>query len=133
MEMLFDTDICIQLLRGDPKVIDKTRKISPSKIAVSVITQFELLYGILRCPPNHQNKEKAKVSKFLEMIQVIPFDDKAANKAAEFRSMLAKSGTPIGPYDLLIAATAETNSLTLITNNQKEFSRITSLESISWA
>ena len=59
-------------------------------------------------------------------------DDLAATKAAEIRANLAALGTPIGPYDLLIAAIAIVNNLTLVTHNTREFERVSELKFEDW-
>jgi len=62
----------------------------------------------------------------------LPFDDAAAGKFGEIRATLARLGTPIGPYDLQIAAIAMVNGLTLVSHNTREFLRVTGLQLVDW-
>lgn len=69
---------------------------------------------------------------FLNQFKSLPFDDNAALRFGEIRAELASKGTPIGPYDLQIAAIALANNLTLVTHNTKEFNRISNLKIEGW-
>ncbi len=62
----------------------------------------------------------------------LPFDDRAAEHFGEIRAALEKSGTPIGPLDLLIASIPRANNLTLVTHNTHEFGRVAGLELNDW-
>lgn len=81
-----------------------------------------------------QNPKKSlkKQNEFFEQFQSLPFDDNAALIFGEVRAELASKGTPIGPYDLQIAAIALANNLTLVTHNTKEFGRIGNLKIEDW-
>ena len=74
----------------------------------------------------------ARQQEFLNLFVSLPLDDIAATKAAEIRTNLAALGTPIGPYDLLIAAIAIVNNLTLVTHNTREFERVSELKFEDW-
>jgi tRNA(fMet)-specific endonuclease VapC len=67
-----------------------------------------------------------------EAVQILPFDNQAAAVAGQLRAELEAQGTPIGPYDILIAATALTNSSPLVTHNRREFERIPQLALVDW-
>jgi len=132
MTFLLDTDICIAALRGVPGVVDAMLKHSPEELAVSSITRYELGTGVAKSAESRRQTELQKVETFLSMVHELIFDTKAANVSAEIRADLERKGTPIGPMDLLIAATALVNNLTLVTANIKEFSRIESLKLETW-
>ncbi|WP_199317370.1 PIN domain-containing protein [Planktothricoides raciborskii] len=74
----------------------------------------------------------SRQQEFLDMFVSLPLDDLAARKAGEIRNNLAALGTPIGPYDLLIAAIAIVNNLTLVTHNTREFDRVSELRVEDW-
>ena len=76
--------------------------------------------------------ERQKVERFLSVIAELPFDRAAAETAARIRADLERKGTPIGPYDLLIAGHALVNNLTVVTNNLGEFQRVTGLKIEAW-
>ena len=92
----------------------------------------ELQYGVCRCAPEYRAANQRMVDELRTNYVSIPFDDAAAIAAAELRALLAATGQPIGPYDLLIAAIARTHGLTLVTNNRSEFERVPGLTLADW-
>ena len=132
MKLLLDTDTCIALLRGHPGAVERAEQTPPDEMAVSSITRYELAYGILRCHPRRVKRESRKLDRFLEMLHEVPFTATTAGQAAHVRHQLASSGTPIGPMDTLIAATALEAGLTLVTGNLGEFSRVDGLSVVNW-
>ena len=129
---LLDTDICIALLRGVPGTIAKVSSCSPDELAVSSVTRYELRFGAMRCAEKHRERELAKVHRLIETLHEIAFDAEAADRAAGIRTELGNAGTPIGPMDLQIAATAMANDLILATGNRKEFERVKGLRLAVW-
>ncbi|MCC5848597.1 MAG: type II toxin-antitoxin system VapC family toxin [Verrucomicrobia bacterium] len=132
MTRLLDTDTCIDILRGVSAAVDTVSRYSPDDLAISSVTRYELLYGVARCPDKRREKETAKVHAFLRILHEIPFDSEAADLAALLRAELTSKGTPIGPMDLLIAATAKANRLILVTGKLRDFERIEALQLESW-
>jgi tRNA(fMet)-specific endonuclease VapC len=130
MTYLLDTDTCIGVLRQKPGMVERLTKIAPVDCAVSMITVYELFCGVekARDPAN----ERQKVERFIAAITTLPFDHEAAETAARIRGELERQGTPIGPYDMLIAGQAVASSLTLVTNNVAEFRRVNGLSVESW-
>jgi tRNA(fMet)-specific endonuclease VapC len=129
---LLDTDTCIHLLRGHEVAVAQAGRHSPANLAVSAITRFELLYGVERCPPAGKQKESSKVRLLLETLVILPFTGETSSYAATIRASLEAAGNPIGPMDLLIAATALENCLLLVTNNLEEFQRVPRLSCLTW-
>lgn len=131
MSYLLDTNACIRYLR-DPKsrigVALAAR--SPSDICMSSVVLSELYRGALRS--RKPAEERQKVDVFVAPFRVFAFDTDAAERHAAIRVDLERRGLLIGPYDLLIAATAASNSLTLVTHNTAEFSRIPNLVIEDW-
>lgn len=132
MKYLLDTDTCIALLRGQEQAVEKAKKVVPDDLAISSITRYELRYGALRCSGKKRSQESLKVTRFLDVLHEIPFTDTTAEGAAEIRYNLESLGHPIGPMDTLIAATAIEAGLTLVTGNQREFSRVKNLRLENW-
>ena len=132
MKYLLDTDTCIALLRGHPEAVAEAMRCRPDDLAVSSITRYELTYGALRCGPRRGKTESGKVDTFLRALHEIPFSDQTAEQAARIRNALESKGNPIGPMDLLIAATAIESGLKLVTGNQREFGRIPHLRLENW-
>ncbi len=131
MKYLLDTNTCIRYLNGSSlAVFQRLDSLAETEICVCSIVKLELRYGALRS--NMIEKTLAKQKEFLDRFVSKPFDDKAHLHAARIRAELAQAGTPIGPYDLLIAAIALANDLILVTHNFREFSRITGLKIEDW-
>ena len=128
---LLDTDSCIYLIKNRPaKVLDQFRRHPPKEVAISTITLFELEYGVAKSAFPQRSEEA--LSRFLQPLTLLPLDRLAAKEAAAIRAELEKKGTPIGPYDLLIAGLARSGNLALITNNTREFERIEGLRAENW-
>lgn len=131
MKYLLDTDICIYLIKQKPvQVLKKFQSIAAGDICISAITVAELFYGVEKSRYKTQNR--AAIEQFLLSLVVINFDMGDAVEFGKIRNYLASKGTPIGPYDLLIAAQAVSRSLRLVTNNAREFSRIPGLTIEKW-
>jgi tRNA(fMet)-specific endonuclease VapC len=131
---LLDTNAVIALLTNrPPRVRDRLRRAvaGESAIAVSSVVLFELWYGVARSERRRENAERVRV--FLSgRIVVVAFDEEDAAAAGELRATLEAAGTPIGPYDLLIAAQAMRTRATLVTANVSEFERVGGLVWEDW-
>ncbi len=131
MKYLLDTNTCIRFLTGwSPAVFQRLHETPESDVCVCSIVKLELRYGALRS--EYVEKTLAQQEKLLSRYRSLPFDDAAHLQAAKIRADLARAGTPIGPYDLLIAAIALANSLILVTHNTSEFGRIRELQIEDW-
>lgn len=131
MKYLLDTNTCIRYINGRSKaVVDKLDSLNEGDAVVCSVVKAELFFGALRS----QNPIKTMVAQkqFLSLFISLPFDDSAAEYYGQIRADLANKGTPIGSNDLLIAAIALANKLTLITHNSREFARITGLQIEDW-
>ena len=115
--------------RSHPALMTHMLAVAPSDLAISVLVQHELRYGLARNP---WVKSWPLVEALLTLIPSLPLTRAIANRAADLRSDLAAAGTPIGPYDLLIAATALEHGATLVTNNVREFVRVPGLVVEDW-
>ena len=131
MTYLLDTNACIRYLnRRSVGVLRRLQALKPQDVAVCSIVKAELFYGAMRS--NHPHKTLAKQQKFLSQFVSLPFDDPAAEVYGKIRAELAAKGTPIGPNDLMIAAIAIVNNVTLVTHNTREFSRVNGLRIEDW-
>jgi len=128
---LLDTNICIYLMKNTyPKLTERLFSYSPSQMAVSSITVFELEYGAAKS--KWSEKTRLNLELFLAPFTIIPFDGKDAVIAGQVRRYLEKEGTPIGPYDLQIAAQALSRDMTVITHNVNEFKRVPGIKTEDW-
>lgn len=131
MRYMLDTNICIYLIKRQPReVIDKFSGIAPGQISISSVTVAEMMYGVAKS--QHKDKNKSALESFLAPLEIVDFDFKAAQQYGIMRVNLEKMGTPIGAYDLMIAAHALSLGLVLVTNNEREFQRIPDLTVENW-
>ncbi|OGU42581.1 MAG: hypothetical protein A2X61_17130 [Ignavibacteria bacterium GWB2_35_12] len=131
MKYVFDTNICIRILKGDnPKILYKISQIDFNFIAIPSIVRYELYYGAYKS--RNQKNTLKNLNEFLSCFSDIPFDFESAEICGRIRSELEKKGTPIGPYDLMISSVTLSHDLILITNNTREFSRINDLKIEDW-
>ena len=131
MIYLPDTNVCIQYLRSKHAGIQaKFRSMSPKEIAMCDVVSAELWYGVNRGGRYATDAPILRV--FLAPFRSVPFDHNAAEVYGNIRRVFEAAGTPIGPYDLQIAAVALANNLTLVTHNAREFSRVPGLILEDW-
>lgn len=132
MIYLLDTNVWIHLVRQSSPPLDaKFRNLAPSAdICTCSVVLAELWYGCARSakPAANRIALQALVAPF----RCLPFDEMAADQFALIRRNLKVAGTVIGPYDLQIAAIALTNNCVLVTNNTKEFGRVSGLQLEDW-
>ncbi|MEB3289070.1 MAG: type II toxin-antitoxin system VapC family toxin [Leptolyngbya sp.] len=129
---LMDTNVCIRLLNrnGSPAFIQKFSSRSPTDFRLCSVVKYELYYGAYKSSRKSQNLEK--IEQFFDQFQSLALDDESAKLAGKIRSQLTTQGIPIGPNDVLIAAIALANNLTLITHNTREFGRVGGLQLEDW-
>ncbi|MGB3309369.1 MAG: type II toxin-antitoxin system VapC family toxin [Nodosilinea sp.] len=131
MRYLLDTNVCVMYLNGrSASVRDRLLATPVEEIAVCSVVKAELFYGA--CRSNNPKRTLERQQAFLARFVSLPFEDEAALLAGRIRANLASAGTPIGSYDLQIAAIALTNNLTLVTHNTREFERVDRLQIEDW-
>jgi len=131
MKLMLDTNICIYIIKQQPAAALKHfLEYQIGDIGISSITLSELRYGVAKS--THQEKNAKALDEFVIPLEVVSFDEDAAYVYGEIRATLEKAGTPIGAMDMLIAAHAVSLGIPLVTNNTREFVRITSLNVIDW-
>jgi len=128
---LLDTDICIYLIKKHPpEVLARFQQTQLKQLHISTITVFELYFGIEK--NNSQQRNLVALENFITPLTLVDFSVESAKKAAKIRSILQKQGTPIGAYDLQIAAIAVAENMTLLTHNVREFERVKGLKLENW-
>ena len=128
---LLDTNIFIYFIKNSyPGLSDKILSFNPDDLYISAVTLFELEYGAEKSKWGEQNRNNMKL--FLSPFNILPFDDQDAVQAGKIRGLLEMSGTPIGAYDILIAAQGVAKNLTVVTHNTDEFRRIPYLKVEDW-
>jgi tRNA(fMet)-specific endonuclease VapC len=128
---LLDTNTCIYLIRQrSPEALSRFEQFEVGEIGVSVITASELFYGVEKSASPQQNR--AGLEQFLLPLEVAGFGEQSTKYYGRIRAALEKQGTLIGPLDTLIAAHAASLDATLVTNNTREFERVTGLKIEDW-
>ena len=129
---LLDTNICIYVMKNKPEKVSKRMKEhNPDELCISTITLAELKHGVNKSASKEKNE--SILEDFLEVIEILPFDVSAAEEYGKICAHLQKQGTPIGTMDMLIAAHALSKSLTIVTNNVREFERVPGLVIENWS
>jgi tRNA(fMet)-specific endonuclease VapC len=131
MKLMLDTNICIYIIKQQPvAVLKRFLEYQIGDIGISSITLSELRYGVAKS--THQEKNTNALDEFITPLEVVSFDEEAAQVYGDIRATLEKAGTPIGSMDMLIAAHAVSLGIPLVTNNAREFIRIPALNIIDW-
>lgn len=127
-----DANTAIFYLKGTHESVRlHLRERKPEHIRIPEIVRAELLFGVARSKRQAENGEK--LAAFLRPFSFLPFGGEAVEHYADIRNDLAKRGTPIGPNDLIIAATVRSHGATLVTNNVEEFKRVKGLRVEDWS
>ena len=132
MRYMLDTNICIYAIKHKPeKVFQKLQEVEPEDVCVSSVTYAELVHGVEKSAVVERNR--LALSMLLANIEILDFNVDAADCYGKIRADLEKKGTPIGPLDMMIAGHAQSLGYTVVTNNVKEFSRVSNLKIDNWA
>ena len=131
MVWLLDTNAVIALVtRRSEALRSRMEAAEPGTLATSTIVAHELYFGAYRSRKIEFNLETLRLL-FADLV-VLDLDREDARTAGEIRALLSRQGTPIGPYDVLIAGQAKARGLTLVTNNLAEFRRVPGLDLEDW-
>jgi tRNA(fMet)-specific endonuclease VapC len=131
MNYFLDTNICIHFMRG--KISSLSQKLlshNPEDIKIPSVVVSELFYGVNKGAKRAENLLKLK--SFLKPVEIVPFDETAAECYGDIRAALKFTGTPIGGNDMMIAALVLSRSGILATNNTKDFLRVANLQVENW-
>ena len=130
IKYLLDTNIVIYVIKRRPPEVLSTFNQHASRMAISSVTLAELIYGAEKSQNVSQNLEA--VEEFVSHLDVLHYDEKAAQHYGEIKAELERSGKVIGVNDLHIAAHARSQGLILVSNNLKEFNRVPHLATENW-
>jgi len=128
VKYLLDANAVIGLLGGNAGLLAGARRQAPQDIGIPAVAAHELFYGA------YKSRRQAHNLALLDGLQleVLEFDKEDARQAGEIRAALSALGTPIGPYDVLIAGQARARDMALVTHNVGEFSRVNGLRVENW-
>jgi tRNA(fMet)-specific endonuclease VapC len=128
---MLDTDISSYVMkRSHDAVLRRLQRVPVGDVCISVITKSELMYGVEVSP--RRTQDHAALDAYLRHVEVLEYPDEAALHYAQIRADLKASGATIGANDLFIAAHARCLGLTLVTNNTREFGRVSGLHIENW-
>ena len=132
MRYMLDTNICIYAIKHRPEqVLIRLQAHDPKEICISSITYGELVHGVEKSQAVEKNR--VALALLLANIEIINYDSLAADYYGKIRAELEKMGTPIGPLDTMIAAHAKSLDYVVVTNNTREFERVSGLRLENWA
>jgi tRNA(fMet)-specific endonuclease VapC len=128
---LLDTNTVSYIIKGNrPRVRERLLRVAMAEVGISVITEAELLFGLVRRP--EATSLKTLVEEFLVRVEVLPWDSEAAQQHARIRATLESSGEPMGNLDLMIAAQAVASGLVLVSSDTV-FRRVKGLKVEDWS
>lgn len=130
LKFMLDTNICIFTIKNRPQQVREAFKRHHGQMSISTVTLMELIYGAEKSANPERNL--ADIEGFAARLEVLKYDQNAAAHTGQLRAELAKAGTPIGPYDQMIAGHARSQGLILVTNNLREFDRVPGLRIEDW-
>ena len=133
MKYLLDTCVITDFIKKDFRTRNNIKKMFPDKLTLSIISVFEIRYGIELIKETKKGLFIEEMSnELITQINKLYVDEVVAIEAAKIRAELKKEGCIIGVYDILIAATAKAHDLIIVTSNEKEFKRVSGLKLENW-
>lgn len=132
MIYLLDTCILSLFARGSQPVLTRVKRTPPETIGLSTVTVMEIAYG-LALNPARAVRLRPVLDAFIGAVKIIDYDSDAAHETASLRAVLRAKGTPIGPFDTMIAGTALARGLVMVTANTGEFRRVDGLTLEDWS
>ncbi|GGO85208.1 ribonuclease VapC [Marinobacterium nitratireducens] len=130
LKYMLDTNICIFTIKNKPEQVRQAFNRHHGQLCISSVTLMELIYGAEKSAAPEKNLEV--IEGFTGRLDVLSYDNLAAEHTGQLRAELAKNGTPIGPYDQMIAGHARSRGLIVVTNNLREFERVPGLRIEDW-
>ncbi len=128
MKFLLDSNAVVAILKGGADMHARLRRYEPHDFGIPAVVAHELFYGAYKSERTAENLARVEALQF----EVVDFDRDDARRAGELRARLAAAGTPVGPYDVLIAGQALARSLRIVTHNTREFQRVPGLRIEDW-
>ncbi len=130
LKFMLDTNICIFTIKNRPQQVRERFTRHHGQMCISTVTLMELTYGAEKS--SNPERNLADVEGFAARLEVLSYDPTAAAHTGQLRAELARAGTPIGPYDQMIAGHARSQGLIVVTNNLREFDRVPGLRVVDW-
>lgn len=130
LKFMLDTNICIFTIKNKPERVRTRFNLNTGRMCISSVTLMELVYGAEKSQAPERNL--AVVEGYVSRLEVLDYDGQAAIHSGQIRAELARKGSPVGPYDQMIAGHARSRGLIVVTNNRREFERIPGIRTEDW-
>lgn len=130
LKYMLDTNIVIHVMKNRPVSARASFIRHQGQLSISSVTLMELVYGAENSSQPERNLED--IREFTARLTVLPYENAAATHTGQIRAELRRLGTPIGPYDQMIAGHARSQGLIVVINNLKEFERVPGLRTENW-
>jgi tRNA(fMet)-specific endonuclease VapC len=130
LKYMLDTNICIFTVKNKPQAVREKFNLHRQQLCISTVTLMELIYGAEKSLSPERNL--TVIEGFIARLEVLDYDRHAAVHTGQIRAEQAKAGQPIGPYDQMIAGHARSRGFIVVTNNIREFSRVSGLRAEDW-
>ena len=130
MRYMLDTNVAIHTIRHRPREVRAKFIVQQGRMCISTISFMELIYGAEKS--NQSDRNLRDIEAFASRLSILPYDREAAMHTGSIRAALARVGTPIGPYDQMIAGHARSRGLIVVTSNTDEFKRVPGISVEDW-
>ena len=130
LQFMLDTNICIYVIKNYPAELRERFNRLAEQLCISSITLGELHYGAEKSARRLQNLQA--IEHFAARLEVLAFAPKAAAHYGQIRAELERAGTPCGPHDMQIGGHARSEGLIVVTNNMREFARMSGVRAENW-
>ena len=130
MRYMLDTNVAIHTIRHRPREVRAKFIARQGRMCISTVTLMELIYGAEKSTQPDRNLQD--IEAFASRLRILPYDREAAMHTGSIRAALARVGTPIGPYDQMIAGHARSRGLIVVTANTDEFKRVPGISIEDW-
>jgi tRNA(fMet)-specific endonuclease VapC len=130
LRYMLDTNICIYIQKNRPDYLRGRFNRMEGQLCISAVVFGELSFGAEKS--SRRDESLAVLDQFIAGLEILAFGHKAAAHYGQIRAELERNGAMIGSLDMLIAAHARSEGLVLVTNNEREFDRITGLMTENW-
>lgn len=130
LKYMLDTNICIFTIKNKPIAVREKFNLHANHLCISTVTLMELIYGAEKSAAPERNL--AVIEGLKARLEVLDYDTSAAEHTGQIKAELAGQGLPIGPYDQMIAGHARSRGLIIVTNNTREFERVSGIRLEDW-
>ena len=128
-QYILDTDVCIELIKHNERVLDKVEAVGADHCFVTEITIAELFYGAAKSGRPEQFNDVEYILQSFDLKPLLP----SLRLYGENKALLEDKGQMIGEFDLLIGSCAVHNNLVMVTSNLKHFDHIPNIKLEDWA